>query len=209
MSEEPRGPADRRADGMVQRRLTGLDDRRAAGPDDRLSIGPDGRAWETQSRWRLDFPIDTPRDEYVTRRDFTKYMVLVSLGFVVGQFWILVHSATRRRAALPPPRRVIAVSALQVGGSHLFSYPGPNDYAVLVRLGEDRFVAYDRTCTHLLCPVIAQPELGRLHCPCHNGVFDIETGRPTAGPPERPLTRIELEVREGYVYAVGREKRAV
>jgi Rieske Fe-S protein len=206
MSEEP---ADRRADGMTTRRLTGIEDRRAAGPDDRLSIAPDGRPWEEQSKWRRDFPIDWPRDEYVSRREFTKYMVLVSLGFVVGQFWILAHSATRRRAAPPAPRRVIAVADLPVGGSHIFTYPGPNDYAVLVRLNEDRFVAYDRACTHLLCPVIAQPELGRLHCPCHNGVFDIESGRPTAGPPERPLTRIVLEVRDGYIYAVGRENRAV
>lgn len=222
MSQEPRDPrgagntagdgadpADRRADGMVTRRQTGLEDRRAAGPDDRLSVGPDGRPWETQSKWRRDFPIDWPRDEFVTRRDFTKYMVLVSLGFVAGQFWILAHSATRRRAAAPAPRRLIAVAELPVGGSHLFAYPGPNDHAVLVRLNEDRFVAYDRACTHLLCPVIAEPALGRLHCPCHNGSFDIESGRPTAGPPERPLARIELEVRDGYVYAVGREGREV
>ncbi|MGH7505467.1 MAG: ubiquinol-cytochrome c reductase iron-sulfur subunit, partial [Longimicrobiales bacterium] len=60
--------------------------------------------------------------------------------------------------------------------------------------------------THLLCPVIAQPERGRLHCPCHNGAFDIETGRPIAGPPERPLPRVRIEVRGDVVYATGIER---
>ena len=88
------------------------------------------------------------------------------------------------------------------------AYPGDEDHAILVRLAEDRFVAYDQQCTHLLCPVIAQPEAGRLHCPCHNGNFDLETGRVLSGPPERPLPRILLEVRGGVVYATGVEVRS-
>ncbi|HEX7117952.1 MAG TPA: Rieske (2Fe-2S) protein [Longimicrobiales bacterium] len=176
---------------------------------ERLSVGPDGRPWEAQPKWRRDFPIDWPRDEYVARRDFTKYMVVVSVGFVVGQFWILYHNYIRRRPGDPPVRRVARLDAIPVGGSLVFSYPDPDNHAVLVRLDEDRLVAYDRACTHLLCPVIAQPERGRLHCPCHNGNFDIETGRPIGGPPERPLPRIHVEVRGGYVYATGIERRAV
>jgi nitrite reductase/ring-hydroxylating ferredoxin subunit len=203
------GLDDLRASGPEARRNAGLEDRRAAGPDDRLSVGPDGRPWEAQPKWRRDFPIDWPRDEYVSRRDFTKYMVLVSLGFVVGQFWILAHNAYRRRPAAPVPRRIADLSEVPVGSALNFSYPTPQDGAVLVRLSSDRFVAYDRACTHLLCPVIAQPEFGRLHCPCHEGVFDLETGRPIAGPPERPLPRIRLEVREGAIYATGIELRTV
>ncbi|MGH7506598.1 MAG: hypothetical protein ACRELX_13140, partial [Longimicrobiales bacterium] len=52
---------------------------------DQLSVGPDGQPWEQQPKWRRDFPIDWPRDEYVARRDFTRFLVLVSGGFVVGQ----------------------------------------------------------------------------------------------------------------------------
>jgi Rieske Fe-S protein len=33
-------------------------------------------------------------------------------------------------------------------------------------------------------------------------VFNLE-GEPIAGPPDRPLARIELEVREGVIWAVG------
>lgn len=174
---------------------------------ERLSVGPDGEPWETQPKWRRDFPIDWPRDEYVARRDFTRFMVLVSLGFVVGQFWILVQNLFRQRAGEPPIRRVARLDEVPVGGSLVFAYPGPGDAAILVRLDRDRLVAYDRACTHLLCPVIAQPERGRLHCPCHEGNFDLATGRPISGPPERPLPRIRLEVRNGSVYATGIEER--
>ena len=36
-------------------------------------------------KWRRDFPIDSPQDQYVARRDFMKFMVLTSLAFAVGQ----------------------------------------------------------------------------------------------------------------------------
>jgi len=172
-----------------------------------LSIPPDGRPLELAPRWRKDFPIDVPRDEYVARRDFAKFMVLTSFAFAVGQLWIVGQNFFRRRAGALPVRAVARVGEVPVGGSLAFNYPGEDDHALLVRLAEDRFVAYDQQCTHLLCPVIAQPEAGRLHCPCHNGNFDLETGRVLSGPPERPLPRITLRVQGGVVYATGREVR--
>jgi Rieske Fe-S protein len=48
-------------------------------------------------------------------------------------------------------------------------------------------------------------KLHKFHRPCHNGWFDMETGRPTAGPPQRPLPRILLDVQGGIVYATGVE----
>jgi Rieske Fe-S protein len=170
-----------------------------------LSSAPDGRPFWAQPRWRKDFPIDIPRDEYVTRRDFSKFMVLTSVAFAAGQVWIVAQNFVRGRTGAPPARAIAAVADVPVGGSVVFAYPGEDDHAILVRLSEEEFVAYDQQCTHLLCPVLAQPERGRLHCPCHNGNFDIATGRPISGPPERPLPRITLEVRGGDVYATGVE----
>lgn len=173
-----------------------------------VSIPPDGRPLAVQPRWRKDFPVDIPRDEYVARRDFAKFMVLTSFAFVVGQVWIVAQNFFRRRTGALPIRAVARVAQVPVGASLVFAYPGEDDHAVLVRLAEDRFVAYDQQCTHLLCPVIAKPEAGLLHCPCHNGNFDLETGRVLSGPPERPLPRITLEVRQGVIYATGMEVRA-
>ncbi|HET8654768.1 MAG TPA: Rieske (2Fe-2S) protein [Longimicrobiaceae bacterium] len=172
------------------------------------SPGPDGLPNEEQPKWRRDFPIDWPRDEYVGRRDFAKFMVLTSLAFAVGQVWIVVQNFFRSRSGAAPIRAIARVSDLPVGGWRLFNYPQTDHHAILVRLAEDRFVAYDQQCTHLLCPVVAQPERGRLHCPCHNGNFDLETGRVLSGPPPRPLARIRLEIRGGVLYATGVEERA-
>jgi Rieske Fe-S protein len=80
----------------------------------------------------------------------------------------------------------------------LFHYPTPDDPCLLLRLSTDRFVAYSQKCTHLSCAVYYQPERERLFCPCHEGVFDVVTGEPTAGPPQRRLPRIALR-REGDV----------
>jgi len=52
-------------------------------------------------------------------------------------------------------------------------------------------------------------EENRIHCPCHQGYFDLASGRPIAGPPRRPLARILLEVRGGAIYATGVEWRTV
>jgi Rieske Fe-S protein len=77
----------------------------------------------------------------------------------------------------------------------------------LVRLTASEFVAYSQKCTHLSCAVIPRPELGSLHCPCHDGFFDLRSGRPTAGPPSRPLPRVVLDIRDGAIYATGMEWR--
>jgi Rieske Fe-S protein len=57
--------------------------------------------------------------------------------------------------------------------------------------------------------VLPQPEQQRIYCPCHEGIFEMATGRPLAGPARRPLTRIALEVRGGEVFASGIELRTV
>lgn len=170
---------------------------------------PDGRPPEEQPKWRRDFPIDWPQDHYVARRDFAKFLVLTSFAFVVGQVWIAVQNTRRRRRGEPPIAPIAKVEEVPVGSVRSFAYPGEHDSCVLIRTGEETFLAYDNKCTHLMCPVIPRVETGRLHCPCHNGDFDLATGRPIAGPPRRPLPRITLEIRDGVIYATGVEVRTV
>ncbi len=173
---------------------------------EQLTIPPDGRPEAEQPRWRLDFPIDWPQDEYITRRDFTKFMGLVSLAFVVGQFWILTQNFLRRSRGELPLQEIARLDELAVGEVRIFNYPEAHNPRLLVRLDEQTFVAYDQLCTHLSCPVIPQVETGHLHCPCHEGLFDLATGQPLAGPPPRPLPRVKLEVRGDKIYAAGVEE---
>ncbi len=60
-------------------------------------------------------------------------------------------------------------------------------------------MAIGTTCTHLGCSVFYRAAEGQFECPCHDGWFDAE-GTPTAGPPERPLPRYPVTVRDGKVF---------
>ena len=175
---------------------------------DQLSVPPDGQPYSEQPQWRNDFPIDWPQDEYVARRDFTKFLVLTSFAFVVGQLWIVIENFVRKSKGQPPVKRIARADAIPVGGSLVFDYPDKHDICLVVRTGAEQYFAYNQKCTHLSCAVVPDLAHGRLHCPCHNGFFEMRTGIPTAGPPRRPLERILLEIREGDLYAIGREVRA-
>ena len=175
---------------------------------EQLTVPPDGRSPAEQPRWRQDFPIDWPQDEYLSRREFIKFLLLTSAAFSAGQLWFLVADFLQRREVVAP--EVIArVDDVPVGGSLIFNYPAGSPARLLVRLDEETFVAYEQQCTHLTCPVIPHVDVGELHCPCHEGVFDLLTGRPLSGPPRRPLARVTLEIREGNLVATGIQKRTV
>jgi Rieske Fe-S protein len=176
---------------------------------DLLTLPPDGRLPSKQPAWWHDFPIDWAQDHYVARRDFTKFMVLTSFAFVVGQFWIGVQNIVRRSRGKPPVRRIASLSAIPVGGTVLFKYPREHDDCVLIRTSETQLLAYGQKCTHLACAVIPRPDRGDIFCPCHEGFFDLASGRPIAGPPQRPLPRIKLQVRGDDVYVTGVEVSTV
>jgi Rieske Fe-S protein len=216
MSEDPqaRFEENRVLDPAIEdagrRGLTGTaranlyDSHGGAGP---VSLPPDGKPLAEQPRWRRDFAIDWPEDHHVARRDFAQFLVLTSGAFVAGQTWIAARSLVRHRRSAPGRQRIASVADLPVRSVTMFDYPGEHDPCLLVRLADDRFVAFSQKCTHLSCAVVPEVESGVFRCPCHEGYFDLETGRNIAGPPPRPLPRIELEVRDGEVYAVGVEAR--
>ncbi len=137
-----------------------------------------------------------------------KFLVLTSLAFSVGQLWIAGQSWWRTLRGLPPLRKIAALDAVPIGGSLVFGYPGPEDACVLVRLAEQVIVAYSQKCTHLSCAVVPRPELGVIQCPCHDGLFDLRSGQVLAGPPNRPLPRIAIELRGTDIYATGVEFRS-
>jgi Rieske Fe-S protein len=174
-----------------------------------VTIAPDWRPMSQQPAWRKDFPIDWPQDHYVERREFMKFMVLTSLALTVGQFWIAAQNWWRRRRGEPEIRRVAALNEVPVGGVLTFAYPAEQDDCVAVRTGERELVAFSQECTHLSCAVRPLVDRGVIHCPCHEGYFDLRTGRPIAGPPRRPLPLVRLQLRGDDIYATGIEERTV
>lgn len=176
-------------------------------PDQPRHRTPDGQPEESQPAWRGDFPIDCSQEHSIARRDFTRFLVLTSLALTVGQAWIGVESMVFG-SKKPPEVAVARVDQVPVGGARFFTYPTPDQPCLLVRPAENRFLAYSQKCTHLSCSVIPEVTQRRFFCPCHNGVFDMETGRPLAGPPRRALPRVSLEIRGQEIYATGWESSA-
>ena len=104
-----------------------------------VSAAPDGGPPEAQPRWRRDFPVDWPADEYRSRREFAGLLLLTSLAFVAGHFWIVALSYLRRARGQPPLLDVAGVDEVPVGGVRVFEYPAKGDPCVLVRLSDGPF----------------------------------------------------------------------
>jgi Rieske Fe-S protein len=149
-----------------------------------------------------DFPIDWEEDQYVSRREFFKFVTLASGGLAVGSVALAGWSKMRREIQFNEAR-IAAVQDVPVGGSLQFSYPRPGDLCVIVQTEPGRFVAYSRRCTHLSCPVEVQTDKNRLYCPCHNGAFSLEDGHVLQGPPPRALPQVILEIRGDQIFATG------
>ncbi len=154
--------------------------------------------------WKRDFPYEAVAEEEVTRREFTRYLVLGAGTMAAANVGLAVWTQLRS-INTGKPRAIVAVDDVAVGQSYLFRYPSKRDPAVLVRLGEADVVAFSQQCTHLGCVVYYQAGEQRWHCPCHEGNFDVRTGAVISGPPTRPLGRIDVEVRDdGQIWALGR-----
>ena len=148
-----------------------------------------------------EFPVRSDEDTYVTRREFTKFLGLTSVAFFLGTALAAGHRLWKKIAAnRVGAARVAAVNEIPVGGYTLFRYPSGDDPCILLRLAEDRFVAYNQQCAHLSCPVIFNAGTCQLECPCHKGLFSAEDGRVLGGPPKRGLDVLNVSIRKGEVW---------
>ncbi len=156
------------------------------------------------TRWRDDFPVGWESDNYITRREMVKFLALGSLT-IAGANFVLAGVPHLVKASAMPRIRLGLASSIVTGGSALFRYPTEHDPCILVRKLDGSLVAYSQVCTHLSCAVIHDENQNTLFCPCHNGYFTIDEGKPYAGPPTRPLPRIRLEQLGDEIFALGVE----
>jgi len=66
----------------------------------------------------------------------------------------------------------------------------------VVRELGSQFSVFNGRCTHLGCAYRWRSELNQFACPCHGGVYS-PSGNVLAGPPPRPLDRLETRVEGG------------
>jgi Rieske Fe-S protein len=150
--------------------------------------------------WRREFPYPWDEDDIVTRRDTLRFLLAGSgaLFLATGTLAIL--------GALPKGPDVKATAIAREGELaenewKVFNFPDKYTQGILINLPGHGLVAYSDVCTHLSCAVLYQGD-GKLHCPCHEGLFDAATGNVLAGPPLRPLPLIQLARENSVIYAV-------
>ena len=71
----------------------------------------------------------------------------------------------------------------------------------------EKFIAYSGRCTHLGCGFGYDKDAKRFKCPCHQGVFDVQTGAVLGGPPPRALDHLETKIEGGNLYCAYRTYR--
>lgn len=152
--------------------------------------------------WETDFPLERTEAQHVTRREFAKFLVVVSGGMTIGNAVIAVKDDLLPEARLGSGVRVCGRDDVPVGGMLGFTLPGTSLPAILIHLDAETFTAFEQKCTHLSCAVYYAAERGRIECPCHNGAFDARTGAVLQGPAPRALRRFDVVVRDEGVFLV-------
>lgn len=103
---------------------------------------------------------------------------------VVGPLTAFPVGGVQEAAVEPPPE---------------LDWPAAPPQGVYVwRPDETTLVVFSRACTDLGCPVNYDPGSQCYFCPCHGGIFNTD-GERLAGPPDRPLFRYDVRVRDGIV----------
>lgn len=136
-----------------------------------------------------------PEGRPLGRRTFVDYLLGGGLLASLASFLYPVL-----RFVMPPPvteaieTSVVAgkVGELAPNSGKVFKFGRRPALLVNTPAGELR--AYDGICTHLNCTVQYRSDFGQIWCACHNGFYDI-AGKNIAGPPPRPLERLNLQVR--------------
>jgi cytochrome b6-f complex iron-sulfur subunit len=148
-----------------------------------------------------------PQPDLMTRQAFVR----VALGGVGLCYAAAIGYPVYRFIASPVERAegasVVAAITLKDApklpkGSALMFKFGPKP-ALLIHHLDDSWVALDAVCTHLGCTVEYEADKNRIHCACHGGVYDANTGGNVSGPPPKPLRKYGVRLTdEGVIVSL-------
>ena len=169
------------------------------------TLSDEGDVRAATATFQAEFPYERDEEAQVTRREFCNFLGLTSAALFAGAAGFAAKATFDARESETLSAALIDGAEMLAPNSSLnFNYPTERDSAILVRTADGAFHAYGQKCTHLSCPVYYSRDHQRLECPCHEGAFDAATGNVLYGPPPRALDSIEVETRDGQVWATGR-----
>src|SRR5690606_20966561 len=99
------------------------------------------KKFNTEPKWAEDFSIETVDDQAVSRRDFIRYLTLVSLGLFSGTAGVFIKTLADKKGPgtiVEKGVKIVDKTDIDVGESYAFKIPGTDYPGILVRLTEDR-----------------------------------------------------------------------
>ena len=165
---------------------------------------------EKVPNWKSDFPIEQKKAAHVSRREFAKYLGLLSGALAIGNGGIVIKSLYFPAEALKGEHFVCNQAEVPVGEMFQFSIEGSEVIPyILIHLEENEWRAYEQKCTHLACAVRYRADLGKIECPCHKGYFNPHTGDVLQGPPPRPLPQLAVVLKGDRVFVKAKEQNEI
>ncbi|MCZ2845454.1 MAG: Rieske 2Fe-2S domain-containing protein [Candidatus Bathyarchaeota archaeon] len=128
-------------------------------------------------------------------------------GSLIGTILAFLYPIIR---FIVPPKQaesvINKVEAAKVGEltPHSFKiFKFGNSPGILINTPSGELKAFTAICTHLACTVRYDDETETIHCPCHNGRFDLN-GNVLSGPPPAPLEEYAVEISNGNIFVTRR-----
>lgn len=149
-------------------------------------------------------PHDDAHDDpdYVTRTRFLTGVAILGGGVLTAAIMVPVVGFAVADTVKDEDFRFVDIGPLSDfpdGEVTSLAVSGPAaeaDRRIFLRRDGDELIPIWNRCTHLGCPVAYAPGGDNFTCPCHGGGYD-SLGRVTAGPPARPLDRLDVRVVDG------------
>lgn len=138
--------------------------------------------------------VGQPLDD--TRRRWVSRLLGTTLGATILSFLYPVL-----RYLIPPVTSEPSLSELELpfkpsdllpNSGRIVPFAGKP--ILVFRTPSGELKALTAVCTHLNCTVQFRKDRSDVWCACHNGIYNLDGGN-VSGPPPRPLTPLEVNVR--------------
>ncbi|HGY56140.1 MAG TPA: plastoquinol--plastocyanin reductase [Caldithrix abyssi] len=139
--------------------------------------------------------------ETKTRRSFLDILIGSSLFALIASVFYPVgkYLIPPRQSGEATPKSVLAgmIDDLKPNSGKIIKFG--RKPVILIRLDNGELRAFSAICTHLDCIVQYRSDFKHIWCACHNGHYNLK-GINIAGPPPRPLTPFNVNVKDGKVF---------